>query len=105
MSNVMTETKTKTNIQEITELRGLCGTCTLSTTCTFPRASERPIMHCDEFEGYEYTKTVTLTKTIGTATEVEEKVELKGLCRNCENRPTCTYPKPASGVWRCEEYE
>ncbi len=105
MSNVMTETKTRATTHEITELRGLCGTCTLSTTCTFPRNAEKPVMHCDEFEGFEYTKTQTVTKTTGTSAAVEDKVELKGLCKNCENRPTCSYPKPASGVWRCEEYE
>ena len=29
---------------------------------------------------------------------------LKGLCINCENRETCILPKPAGGVWQCEEY-
>jgi hypothetical protein len=105
MPNVMTETKTRATTQKITGLRGLCGTCSLSTTCTFPRASERPIMHCDEFEGYEFSKTVSSTKTTGISTVAENRVELKGLCKNCENRPTCSYPKPESGVWRCEEYE
>jgi hypothetical protein len=26
------------------------------------------------------------------------------LCSNCEDRHTCIYPKPAGGVWHCEEY-
>ncbi len=30
--------------------------------------------------------------------------EMLGLCRNCEARPRCTFPKPEAGVWRCEEY-
>ena len=29
---------------------------------------------------------------------------LKGLCMDCENRKSCTFPRPASGVWHCEEY-
>jgi len=40
-------------------------------------------------------------KPTGTKPEVGE---LKGLCINCENRFTCILPKPAGGVWHCEEY-
>jgi hypothetical protein len=29
---------------------------------------------------------------------------LRGLCGNCDLRRECTYPKPASGVWNCDEY-
>jgi NADH-quinone oxidoreductase subunit E len=28
----------------------------------------------------------------------------KGLCLNCANRETCTFPKPEGGVWHCDEY-
>jgi glutamate dehydrogenase (NAD(P)+) len=31
-------------------------------------------------------------------------MELKGLCRHCALRETCDLPKPAGGVWRCENY-
>jgi hypothetical protein len=27
-----------------------------------------------------------------------------GLCGLCEDRSTCTYPRPEGGVWHCEEY-
>jgi hypothetical protein len=29
---------------------------------------------------------------------------LRGLCGNCDLRRDCTYPKPVSGVWNCDEY-
>ena len=29
---------------------------------------------------------------------------LRGLCVNCDLRRECTYPKPVSGVWNCDEY-
>jgi hypothetical protein len=29
--------------------------------------------------------------------------ELKGLCVQCARRDSCTYPKPAGGVWHCDE--
>jgi hypothetical protein len=28
----------------------------------------------------------------------------KGLCATCDNRETCTYPKPEDGIWHCEEF-
>ena len=27
-----------------------------------------------------------------------------GLCATCDNRNTCTFPKPPGGVWHCEEF-
>jgi hypothetical protein len=29
--------------------------------------------------------------------------EVKGLCRQCARRLTCSYPKPPEGVWQCDE--
>jgi hypothetical protein len=29
---------------------------------------------------------------------------LRGLCVNCDLRRDCTYPRPVSGVWNCDEY-
>lgn len=29
----------------------------------------------------------------------------RGLCASCVHNPTCDFPRPESGVWRCEEYE
>ena len=34
----------------------------------------------------------------------EETSKYTGLCVNCENRRTCAHPKPAGGVWHCEDY-
>jgi len=33
-----------------------------------------------------------------------ESSPFKGLCINCDNRFTCVLPRPAGGVWHCEEY-
>jgi len=82
--------------------RGLCSTCKNAATCTFPRDPARPIMHCDEFDGYEGPK--TLVKPRVARPETKAEVEFKGLCRNCENRYHCVFPKPAGGVWQCDEY-
>ena len=33
-----------------------------------------------------------------------EQPRARGLCTTCELRETCTFTRPESGVWRCEEY-
>lgn len=35
---------------------------------------------------------------------VEESVAVRGLCATCVHHATCDFPRPAGGVWRCEEY-
>ena len=93
------------------EYRGLCSTCEKAPTCTFPRDPRRSVLQCDEFEGYATApKRVIsggpLPKTrLKLSPEEEELGKYRGLCKNCEKRKTCTYPKPEWGVWRCEEYE
>ncbi len=91
-----------------TRYRGLCVTCEKAPTCTFPRDPDRPVFQCDEFEGrLNYSKVVVPAarskKDSTTKGKVSEK--FKGLCKICEKRDTCTYPKPEGGVWHCEEYE
>ena len=90
--------------------QGLCSTCKRAPGCVFPRDPHRPVMQCDEFEGLE--KLVVEKPEVRKQSEpVAEKArsdaasEFKGLCRLCEIRATCTYPKPKGGVWHCEEYE
>ncbi len=92
--------------------RGLCMTCFKAPTCTFPRDPERPVLQCDEFEGYpESSKgAVTLDHVSESPSKVvkeagDEQGKYKGLCKICEKRETCTFPKPETGVWHCEEYE
>lgn len=31
--------------------------------------------------------------------------DYRGLCQDCANRATCTFPRAPGGVWHCEEYE
>jgi hypothetical protein len=91
---------------------GLCSTCAGASTCTFPRDPERPVMHCDELDSYQ-PEPVTVEKVRRAepagpkaVSEAEQKElgKYKGLCVNCENRETCTFPKPEGGVWHCDEY-
>ena len=90
------------------EYRGLCSTCKKAPMCTFHRDLDRPVLQCDEFEGYEYTpdkKTLPRTSSKAKLSALDkDSGKYKGLCRLCEKRETCTYPKSEGGVWHCDEY-
>ncbi len=90
---------------------GLCSTCKKALTCSFPRDPERPVLQCDEFEGYEPVSSKLPRKQKARKEEkrktskTKEGTKLLGLCANCAKRDTCTFPKSEGGVWYCEEYE
>ena len=103
-----------TIMPEATPYRGLCATCKNASTCTYPRDPQRPVLDCCEHEGHEECEGSVSLALLGTGqifsrgtdsrVRDTDSAEFKGLCRNCENRDTCTFPKPEGGVWRCEEY-
>ena len=89
--------------------RGLCSTCVLASECTFSRSPRIPVMHCDEFRGYEQGPAASEPSRPLSASAARKEAflegEIVGLCRNCRHRKDCTYPKPARGVLCCDEYE
>ncbi len=91
--------------------QGLCLTCQNASECTFPRDSARPVLQCEEFGDILGRSPEKVSpegsRPPGTALSQAES-ELGtwiGLCKNCENRKDCRYPKPEGGIWRCEEYD
>lgn len=92
---------------------GLCSSCQSSLTCTFIRDQRNPILHCEEFEGFEphYQKNpdkkilFAPSSKVHSNPEIDDLEEYKGLCRICENRKGCTFIRPEGGVWSCEEYQ
>ena len=88
---------------EIAE-RGLCSTCIHKDDCVFLSGATEPVKYCDEFDSGITTVPPKKEISAEESTETGEDTELKGLCVNCENRETCTFEKPKSGVWHCEEY-
>jgi hypothetical protein len=94
------------------EYFGLCSLCKNASTCTYTRDFRRPVLQCEEFDGYEprpvrpIVKNILLTADTKLRSNVEEKDsgQYKGLCSICEDRKICTFIKPEGGVWHCEEY-
>jgi hypothetical protein len=90
------------------EGQGLCSGCKNAPGCVFPREPGKPVMECGEFEGFpsaapSFPKDDAPPEE-GAKGQVRGKVKLKGLCKDCENHRTCTFPKSEGGVWHCEEY-
>ena len=82
---------------------GICVNCDHKNDCAYRQNPDKPILFCEQFEIYtEPSKTMSIKRQKQeTETDVNK---FKGLCQNCENRSSCMYPKPESGVWHCEEY-
>jgi len=96
--------------------KGLCSCCKEASTCTYPKVPDRPVLQCEEFNGIlpPPSKRSSLIRNVSPVSPrgvVDEPVprgfeslEPRGLCSNCEERETCTFPKLEGGVWHCEEY-
>lgn len=91
-------------------LTGICLTCGNEIHCTFPVSRPSGVIECDEFHP-EYGVSDRRSSAVSVAggshlkPASSDSTLVKGLCVNCERLASCTFPKPAGGVWHCEEYE
>ncbi len=90
---------------------GLCSTCNNLPTCTLARCDQHPVMFCEEFDGVVRAATpVAMIERTSLAVqdqrfcESQHSSKHRGLCRTCEHREGCTFPKSEGGVWQCEEF-
>jgi len=92
---------------------GLCTTCRFTTDCTFPRFHDKTVRDCLEFDGTEpangHSRPAGASRSgLGAAIAATQDPALeklpRGLCRTCDRLKTCTFAKPISGIWFCEEY-
>ncbi len=89
---------------------GLCLSCRNAPECTFPREPGRPVWQCEEFTSFDSrlernSCEGTILARTGLIPEERDPEGWIGLCKNCENRKTCNFPKPDAGVWHCDEYQ
>lgn len=86
---------------------GLCSNCRHAGDCTTLMKTSVPIIQCEMYEcGLSSKPRLSLVKRrAGAAGEEGPDPEtLLGLCENCDHLRACKLPKPAGGVWECEEY-
>jgi hypothetical protein len=82
--------------------RGLCSNCDKLDTCSYPSAIN-DTWYCEEYSVQSAPKQSATPKELFVIDAVPDTH--MGLCLNCNLRETCKLPKPAGGVWFCNEYE
>lgn len=101
------------NLNEELPLYRLCKNCIHKTNCVYNQSPVKQIMFCEEFEGEKLPALQSvivrnlsqIEEEVGAENDVKQESKLMGLCRTCEHRNSCTYPKPEGGVWNCDEFE
>ncbi len=88
--------------EEPAQYLGLCMTCIHTKDCGFRRDVSQAVLECDEFDIGQTPETAVIEQP--AAQQIAPSTEFKGLCINCDLRQECKFPKPAEGVWHCEEY-
>jgi len=85
--------------------RDLCSNCKHAEACGGRSGLKHPIFFCEEFDVCVPVPASQLAQAVPMQRpERRNTSERMGLCMNCENAETCTFPKPEGGVWHCEEY-
>ena len=100
--------KTETSGLSGTRPRGICWVCVYGGDCTLAANHDRPVIQCAQFEPFPAPSGETAGQPIETRQKpsavVTDSVEYLGLCKTCENRADCTFPRGEGGVWHCDEY-
>ena len=89
---------------EMRAIEGLCRTCLKAEHVHIPARSVPPGLVVRRVRGVRRAPPAQRrARGPAGAEQPGEAAEVEGLCRGCANWPTCSYPKPAGGVWHCEE--
>lgn len=85
---------------------GLCLNCARHPNCslTLNRGRLRDVRYCEEYEASRLPAAVPSPDMTFERPVRSPSRRVLGLCGNCDNYPTCGFPKPEAGVWHCEEY-
>lgn len=77
-------------------------------TTTTPAPIRRQLHELEEADEYSDRAAMQMPGgLIAVQCTVQEEGPIhaaRGLCANCIHNATCDFPRPASGVWRCEEF-
>ena len=97
-------------------LKSICASCDSVKECTFTKTVGQLVLECDKHRGFQglYLSTNGWKPGAGISPDMKlisgrealravTPADCVGLCVNCEDRDTCTFPKPPGGVWHCEE--
>lgn len=87
-------------------IKSICYNCASQHSCSMLANSVTPVIQCEMYECCSSEKNPAGEQQMLAVDSADEynAVHLLGLCSNCENRLSCSWPKPASGIWHCEGY-
>jgi hypothetical protein len=118
MPRVKTEAEKKPSERSadlVGDYLGICSTCNYAPDCAHRiKNAGVAIWECENYDDYVRLNGTFVGGDPDSAPAREKSrpvgddpvlVELRGLCRNCAKREYCSFPRPESGVWHCEEYE
>jgi hypothetical protein len=90
----------------ITEKQGLCMNCANSQDCALVSiiTAALGVRFCEEYETVQLAADASSPERTSPGSIPRTHSGMLGLCGNCDHYPGCTYPKPAAGVWHCEDY-
>ena len=86
---------------------GIGSTCNNVAICNNRKRHNQPVWYCNEHDDYyvyRNNKPIILTKEEFLGSQKKETNHFNGLCSNCDDRESCSFTKPDSGVWHCAEY-
>lgn len=92
---------------------GLCLTCNNASHCQYRAARGNALLFCEMFDSYiEPVRRgngdgmrLSDNPTAQLADSPETTSRDAGLCVNCRHLEHCMHPRPAGGIWHCEDYE
>ncbi|MDQ7779206.1 MAG: hypothetical protein RDV41_05800 [Planctomycetota bacterium] len=85
-------------------LPGLCTTCDNTPACSLRKRRREGVVQCEEFAVPPARICRSVARNSRPSGSLRKVSRYMGLCSNCEQVRTCKFPKPAGGVWSCEEY-
>ncbi len=97
----------------IDTLQGICITCNDGPTCVRRKAHGKAVWYCEEFDDYLPPPVKTIagdsalmpdSNFVRSPKEEIESAKNTGLCVNCDARKECSFSKPGSEIWQCNEY-
>jgi len=85
----------------------VCSNCASQEECSVLVQATAPILQCEMYQCCSLPRPDSLgnERIVQDAKPESDDVHLLGLCANCENRQSCKWPKPVSGIWHCEDYK
>jgi hypothetical protein len=95
-------------MRQVDESAGLCSTCNHASSCYY-HAARGPALFCELFDDSAAPSHPEAAwrqpPPASLPTPKDANGGVIGLCANCAHRETCRHPRPAGGVWHCEDYE